>query len=68
MSKVKDVKVSDNNVAEPATNFNGKTNAELLEVRDTLSQQMQQYQTMILKAAGALEVLGQLVVEEEDDS
>jgi len=68
MSKVKEVKVSDNHVAEPTTNFNGKTNAELLEVRDTLSQQMQQYQTMILKAAGALEVLGQLVVEEEDDS
>jgi len=62
-----EVKLED--VAEPATDFQGKTNEELLEIRDTLAQQLQQYQTMAIKASGALEVLGQLVVErEEDDS
>tara|TARA_Y100000310_G_C20617458_1_gene781405 strand:+ start:305 stop:538 length:234 start_codon:yes stop_codon:yes gene_type:complete len=66
----KEVKLSDNHVAAPEVDFKGKTNEELIEVRDTLTSQLQQYQTMTVKAAGALEVISQLVAEEdsEDDS
>tara|TARA_Y100001970_G_scaffold50914_1_gene64491 strand:- start:6062 stop:6274 length:213 start_codon:yes stop_codon:yes gene_type:complete len=70
MSKTKEnVKLSDNHVAEPETAFKGKSNDELKEVRDTLKNQLQQYQTMAIKASGALEVLEQLIEESpEDDS
>ena len=71
MSKVKEkeVKLSDNHVTEADVNFKGKTDAELKEVRDTLITQLNQYQTMAVKASGALEVLSQLISEEnsEDD-
>ena len=68
MSKVKEkeVKLSDNHVTEADVNFKGKTDAELKEVRDTLITQLNQYQTMAVKASGALEVLSQL--KSEDDS
>jgi len=59
-------KVKLEDLQEPEVDFQGKTNDELLEVRDTLVQQLQQYQTMAVKASGALEVLNQLVEEKED--
>ena len=64
--KEKEVKISDNHVAEPDVNFKGKTEEELQEVRDTLAQQLSQYQTMAVKAAGALEVLDQLISGENE--
>ena len=71
MSKIKekDIKLSDNHVAEPDVTFKGKTDDELKEVRETLITQLNQYQTMAIKASGALEVLSQLISEEnsEDD-
>ena len=63
--KEKEVKLSDNHVAEPDVDFKGKTNDELREVRDTLATQLTQYQTMTIKAAGALEVLNQLLPEDD---
>ena len=72
MSKVKEreVKLSDNHVADPKVDFSGKTNEELTTVRDTLIAQLQQYQTMAIKASGAIEVNDQLLLEEDsnDDS
>ena len=65
--KDKEVKLSDNHVAEPDVNFKGKTNDELKEVRDTLVTQLNQYQTMTIKAAGALEVLNQLLPEDDGE-
>ena len=64
--KEKEVKLSDNHVMEPDVDFKGKTDEELKEVRDTLVTQLNQYQTMTIKAAGALEVLNQLLPEEDD--
>tara|TARA_Y100001951_G_C11111641_1_gene167819 strand:+ start:312 stop:530 length:219 start_codon:yes stop_codon:yes gene_type:complete len=68
--KEKDIKLSDNHVAEPDVSFKGKTNEELKGVRETLITQANQYHTMAIKASGALEVLDQLISEEgsEDDS
>ena len=63
--KEKEVKLSDNHVAEPDVNFKGKTDEELKEVRDTLVTQLNQYQTMAVKAAGAIEVLNQLLPEDD---
>ena len=59
--KEKEVKLSDNHVMEPDVDFKGKTDEELKEVRDTLASQLNQYQTMVIKAAGAIEVLDQLL-------
>ena len=69
MSKVKEkeVKLSDNHVTEADVNFKGKTDAELKEVRDTLITQLNQYQTMAVKASGALEVLSQLISEDDSE-
>jgi len=64
--KEKEVKLSDNHVLEPDVNFKGKTNDELKEVRDTLATQVTQYQTMLIKASGALEVLNQLLPEDDN--
>ncbi len=64
--KEKEVKLSDNHVAEPKVDFQGKTNEELQEVRDTLVTQLSQYQTMAVKASGAIEVLDQLLVEKNE--
>ena len=63
--KEKEVKLSDNHVAEPNVDFKGKTNDELKEVRDTLVAQLTQYQTMTIKASGAIEVLNQLLPEDD---
>ena len=64
--KEKEVKLSDNHVSVPDVDFKGKTDEELKEVRDTLVTQLNQYQTMAVKAAGAIEVLNQLLPEEDD--
>jgi len=64
--KEKEVKLSDNHVKELDVDFKGKTDEELKEVRDTLVSQLNQYQTMAVKAAGAIEVLSQLLSEEDD--
>ena len=63
--KEKEVKLSDNHVEKADVDFKGKTNDELKEVRDTLVTQLNQYQTMTIKAAGALEVLNQLLPEDD---
>ena len=59
-----DTKVSDNHEVEKL-DFKGKTDEELKEVVQTLQTQLQQYQTMAVKAQGALEVILQLIPEEE---
>jgi len=59
-----DTKVSENSVAEPAV-FEGKSTEELKEIAQTLQTQLQQYQTMAVKAQGALEVIIQMLPEEE---
>ena len=63
--KDKEVKLSDNHVAELDVDFKGKTNDELKEVRDTLVTQLTQYQTMTIKASGAIEVLNQLLPKDD---
>ena len=65
--KDKEVKLSDNHVEKLDVDFKGKTNDELREVRDTLATQLTQYQTMTIKAAGALEVLNQLLPEDDGE-
>ena len=62
--KTVDTKVSENNVAEPSV-FEGKSIDELKEIAQTLQTQLQQYQTMAIKAQGALEVVLQMLPEEE---
>ena len=59
-----DTKVSENNIPEKL-DFKGKTDEELREIAQTLRAQMGQFQTMAIKAQGALEVLDQLLPEEE---
>ena len=66
-NKEKDIKLSDNHVAEPDVTFKGKTDDELKEVRDTLVTQLNQYQTMAIKASGAIEVVNQLISEEDSE-
>jgi len=63
--KEKEVKLSDNHVEKLDVDFKGKTNEELKEVRDTLVTQLTQYQTMTVKAAGAIEVLNQLLPKDD---
>ena len=46
--------------------FKGKTDEELKEIVQTLQTQLQQYQTMAVKAQGALEVVAQMLPQEED--
>ena len=65
--KEKEVKLSDNHVAET---FEGKTTEELEEIVTTLQAQAKEHnerasfhQTMLVKAQGALEVLLQLIPE-----
>ena len=57
-------KVSDNHEVEKL-DFKGKTDEELKEIAQTLQTQLQQYQTMAVKAQGALEVIIQMLPEEE---
>ena len=63
MSKKVDTKGSENNVAKE---FVGKTEDELRELASTLQDQLQQYQTMAIKAQGALEVILQLIPGEDN--
>mgnify|MGYP005829539083 FL=1 len=60
-----DTKVSENHEAEKL-DFKGKTDEELKEIVQTLQTQLQQYQTMAVKAQGALEVVAQMLPQEED--
>ena len=57
-------KGSENNVAKEFS-FEGKSNDELEEIAKTLQAQLQQYQTMAVKAQGALEVILQMLPEED---
>ena len=59
-----DTKISENHEAEKL-DFKGKTDEELKEIAQTLQTQLQQYQTMAVKAQGALEVVLQMLTEEE---
>ena len=59
-----DTKVSDNHEKEKI-DFQGKTDGELKEIVETLQTQVQQYQTMAIKAQGALEVVLQMLPKEE---
>jgi len=58
-----DTKVLENGVAD--TTFNGKTIEELEEIAKTLESQAMQYQTMSIKAQGALEVVLQMLPEKK---
>ena len=58
-------KVSENHVADKL-DFKGKTDEELKEIVQTLQTQLQQHQTMAIKAQGALEVILQMLPEEEN--
>jgi len=60
-----DTKISENHEAEKL-DFKGKTDEELKEIVQTLQTQLQQYQTMAVKAQGALEVVAQMLPQEED--
>ena len=60
-----DTKVSDNHEMEKL-DFKGKTDEELREIAQTLQTQLQQYQTMAIKAQGALEVVLQMLPKEEN--
>tara|TARA_Y100000310_G_scaffold322978_1_gene382762 strand:+ start:170 stop:379 length:210 start_codon:yes stop_codon:yes gene_type:complete len=57
-------KPSDNHEKEKL-DFQGKTDEELKEIAKTLETQLQQFQTMAVKAQGALEVIMQLLPEED---
>ena len=59
-----DTKVSDNHEVEKI-DFRGKTDEELKEIVQTLQTQVNQYQTMAIKAQGALEVVLQMLPKEE---
>ena len=59
-----DIKVSENHEVEKP-DFKGKTNEELKEIVQTLRTQLQQYQTLVVKAQGALEVVLQMLPKEE---
>ena len=59
-----DTKVSDNHEIEKL-DFKGKTDEELKEIVETLQTQVQQYQTMAIKAQGALEVVLHMLPKEE---
>ena len=61
-----DTKLSDNHVPKKV-DFKGKTNEELKDIAQTLEAQLQKYQTMAIKAQGALEVVLQMISEEEVD-
>jgi hypothetical protein len=50
---------------EVSVDFQGKTNAELEEIAKTLEAQANQYQTLAIKAQGALEVLAQMLDKKE---
>ena len=50
---------------EVSVDFQGKTNAELEEIAKTLEAQANQYQTLAIKAQGALEVLSQMLDKKE---
>ena len=62
-----DTKVSSNDVIDVPT-FKGKTDEELKGIAETLQTQLQQFQTMAIKAQGALEVMLQMYpkLREED--
>tara|TARA_Y100000034_G_C6576270_1_gene249905 strand:+ start:80 stop:292 length:213 start_codon:yes stop_codon:yes gene_type:complete len=62
--KETDTKVSNNDVAQSDV-FEGKSVAELKDIAKTLNTQMAQYQTMAVKAQGALEVVLQMLPEDE---
>ena len=64
--KTVDTKVSENHELEKI-DFKGKTDEELKEIAETLKTQLQQYQTMAVKAQGALEVILQMIPEEDRD-
>ena len=63
--KIIDTEVSENNIPEKFE-FHGKTDEELKEIAETLQTQVQQYQTMAIKAQGALEVVLQMLPEKEN--
>ena len=65
--QTEDIKVSENNVLE-SVDFKGKTDEELLELAQTLDTQQKQYQTLAIKAQGALEVILQLLPKQKEEN
>ena len=63
--KIIDTEVSENNTPEKF-DFKGKTDEELKDIAQTLQTQANQYQTMAIKAQGALEVVLQMLPEKEN--
>ena len=72
MSKSKnstqEAEVIDDNKGINLKNPQGKTVEELKEVAETLQTQRDNYQTMAVKAQGALEVVLQMLPEEKEKS
>ena len=64
--KVMDAEVSENHEME-SLDFKGKTDEELKGIAETLQTQLQQFQTMAIKAQGALEVVVQMLPEEKKE-
>ena len=58
-------KASEENVLDKI-DFQGKTNKELEEIIVSLDTQLQQYQTMAIKAQGAIEVITQMISEKKE--
>ena len=61
---MKSTKISENNVKDDVK-FEGKSTKELKEICTTLQSQLIKYQTMTIKAQGALEVILQMLPEGE---
>ena len=61
---MKSTKISENNVKDDVK-FEGKSTKELKEIGTTLQSQLIKYQTMTIKAQGALEVILQMLPEAE---
>ena len=64
MAKIVSTKLSENNVAKGEI-VAGKTDEEIKEIIETLQTQLLEYQTMIVKVQGALEVLYKMLPKEE---
>ena len=71
MNDKKDNKVEANNRAKETKvveeKVHGKTEEELREILATLQTQLQNYQTMAVKAQGALEVIQQMLPKQDEE-
>ena len=57
--------MSTKKIEKVKSNFKGKTNKQLEDALKSLTSELQRYQTMAIKAQGAIEVLEQLLSDKE---